>query len=149
VDLNECTCNGTVVGNELSHNGEWLGCVYGHAGTEKGRVSHTVGAEVATVLVARCVISARRRIVAAGSTSTLIQALVGTNMRRIGRGLAVGLPDVHLKATRTRIACASIHIVRGWSPVIDISLFMGLKCNSIFIRNRRKEYHAINELYVL
>lgn len=105
---------GAVVGNELGDDGEDTGGVDGQALAEEGLVAHAEGVEVAAVGVAETGVPGAVRTRAAG----LAGGLAGVG--REGRGVVVGLPDIHLTAAGTERTSTSVG--RGGVPADKVGL---------------------------
>ncbi len=111
LDFREGAAGGPVGRDELSDDRDGLGCVDGHAGAVECGVAHTVGVEVAAVLVADSIISLACRDIATLNTGASSLAGDGARMRCVCLGDLVGLPDVELRATSAIHAGTSVHII--------------------------------------
>ena len=116
VDLFEGTRARAGVGDELCHDGELGLRVNLKPGAVEGGVAHAVRIEVASGLVA----GGRAGAASASRALSLLGATAGVG--GVGSGIAVGLPDVHLVAASTVLACAGIWISGGWSPADVVGL---------------------------
>ena len=139
-DLGQIAGAGVVGREELRDDGDGLGGVDGHALTEEGGVTHAVGVEVATVLVANTVVAVVAGVTAVitsasycdeSNSSPLYMLLKNqlTSLFRdsawVGRdslSLRVGLPDIHLRAAGTVVSGSRVGVVGVCSPAFTVSL---------------------------
>jgi hypothetical protein len=120
-DLTKSTAGSTVGSDELSDDGDLLGGVDGQAGTEEGGITHAVGVEIASILVADTTIAliAITALGAGATVLTLDTAAVGC----IGGSVLVGFPDIHLVTARAILALAGVGVVGGSRPSVDVGLY--------------------------
>ena len=121
-DLLERSGGGSVVGDELSDDGELLGGVDGLASTVEGGVAHAEGVEVAAIGVADGVVAAGGSASVVGSA---VAARLGTNcagVRSDGSGVVVGLPDIHLVTAGTVLPSAGVNIAARGIPSDRVGL---------------------------
>ena len=107
---------------ELRHDSHLLIRVDGEPGTVEGLVALAPGVEVAAVRVAGAAVA----VVGVGPAAAVARAnvgrVVGTGVRRVGRALAVGLPDVHLSAASTQVADAGVGVAVRGIPALNVGL---------------------------
>ena len=122
LDLLEGAAGGAVVGDELGDDGELALGVDGHARTVEGLVALAEGVEITSVGVAGAAVA----VGAVGATAGVAAAhhLAGgvAGVRSEGRGDAVGLPDIHLRAAGAVVASTRIGIIGGGLPSINVGL---------------------------
>lgn len=120
-DLLEVAGGLAVVGNELSDDGHLGVGVDSLALAIEAGVSHTVGVEVASVLVADTEVSVWSVVAALGAGAALLLG-GGARVRSVGGSHAVGLPDIHLVAASSVLALTGVWIEIRWSPSVDVAL---------------------------
>jgi hypothetical protein len=112
--------------DELSDNGELLRCVDGHALAVEVLDTHAVGVEIAAVGVADAGIT----VGGVGSTAAVAVAASlldgAARVRRHRRADGIGLPDIHLGATRAVAADTCVGVVSRGCPAFDVALYRGL-----------------------
>jgi len=119
VDGAESTSGRTVISDELSNNGEWLGCVYNLARAVEALVAKAERIEITTIFVANAVVSVVG-IVTASVTCACSLASGRTDMGSESIGNGVGFPDIHLVTAGSRAAGTRVGTVRVCGPASDI-----------------------------
>ena len=109
LDGAERSAGRVVTGNELGNDSYLLGSVDSHALAEEVLVTHAVGVEVTSVLVANTTVSRR-------SVTTICAGAAGlpANTARVGgvgRRDRVSLPDVHLRTACSVLTSSGIGII--------------------------------------
>lgn len=94
----------------LSYNSDLLRGIDCLAPAKEVLVTHAVRVEVTSILVADTVVAVVT--VTALSARAAVETLVTADMRGVRSSLGVGLPDIHLRATRSVSAVAGVGIGR-------------------------------------
>ena len=104
----------------MGDNGHFLRGIDCELGTEESCIAHTVGVEVAAVGVADAGVTIGGGI--ALRTAAAVLTLDGAGMSGIGRGYAVGFPDVHFVAACSVVASSAVGISRRRRPPFHVGL---------------------------
>ena len=122
LNLGELALVGAVGGDELGHDGHRGLGVDGVAGAVEGFVAHAEGVEVASVGVASAGVAGLG--VGAAALVALAHSLLNSVARvgSIGRGDAVGLPDVHLGAAGAVATDTGILVALRGHPAFHVGL---------------------------
>lgn len=122
LDLLEGAAGGAVVGDELGDDGKLALGVDGHARAVEGLVALAEGVEITSVGVAGAAVAVGAVGATAGITGAHHLAGRVARMGGEGRGDAVGLPDIHLRAAGPVVAGTRIGIVGGGLPPFNVGL---------------------------
>lgn len=106
--------------DELRDQRKRLGGIDRLLGTVKLLVTHTIAVEITPILIAQTAVP----LIPIPTVRPLAPGRAGAlaGVRRVGRGIQVGLPDVHLGTARAVLPAARVGVVGRAAPPLDVGL---------------------------